>query len=482
MNVKRFLQGSLLLTALLFSACSSERMTDEVYGQGTLNIRVKDASAYSNQNAEETRAVQHEYATTFSPNDAIGVFEVKEGKVTHANVRYVFDGSRWNSVNGIAYDNAATYYSYFPYAEDRAGAPKEGEATTATTADEFFADVISNFTPQKDQSTGANYDASDLMVSKGDTPENDNTIIFPMFHKMGLAIIKLGNLTYVWDTSYKWDNPISYNFVGENQPLSYDGVCRYIVKPNVTNELTIRDGNLLTTVHVKEAGKYQTYEIGGEVKYDAKIGDIMYNDGSLTHPDNYDGRKIPIGILGYIYQKDGVTEEGYNHGLVIGVKSMGIKPDMPDGINDSPLFILKPSLGDQVRAYGGLENTKWLKEHNSKMTDGLDTKYLPAPDATKHNNSGWFIPASGQLLEVIEHKLGNMTDDDWDAWCKGDTSKKPADYMNYFKAVGGGNYSSLPGSVCASTRVNDGWFSLNPSYYTIGSITNSGSFYPFLAF
>lgn len=481
MKVRQFMQGSLLVFAALLSSCSNETYDTTSNPTNALKISVVDAGAYGSQTG--TRAVQHEYATSFSPNDAIGVFEVKDGKVTHSNVKYVFDGTRWNSLHGIAYDASATYYAYFPYAEDRAGIKAQGSTVSTTTADDFFADVISAFTPLKDQSIGANYDASDLMVSKGNTPADGNTITFPMYHKMGLAILELGNITYVWDSNYKWDSPIAYNFVGENQPLTYDSKCRYIVKPGVTNNLTIKDGNLLSVVNVKEAGKYQTYKIGGEMKYDPQIGDIYYSDGSLTHA--YDGRRTPIGILGYIYKNDGVTEAGYDHGLVIGLKMLhSASLAFPAGLESSGLFPVRPSLEDQLTEYGGLAKTNWLREHNSEMTKTLDQNYVSAPDNSKHKNSGWFIPASGQLAEVAFHKLGGLNDENWDNRTYTINDRVANNFDNYCRVVGVGNYDGFDKAVTSSRASSDSWIKWNLyDFSSIYNLDNGGDkIRPMLAF
>ncbi len=97
-------------------------------------------------------------------------------------------------------------------------------APTATNADEFFANVITNWTPARDQSDYATgYSASDLMVGMG-TPgttvgSNGKCPLDITFaHKMGL--VTLSSPSDVTAVEFK-------NF----KPYKVDGVYHYLLKP-----------------------------------------------------------------------------------------------------------------------------------------------------------------------------------------------------------------------------------------------------------
>ena len=89
------------------------------------------------------------FATTFENGDAVGIFAVAEGATAYSNVKYTFDGTEWKSdapiyaEDGVSY----TYYAYYPY--------KEG-------VDSYSAAALSVLA---DQSTEANYNASDVLTS-----------------------------------------------------------------------------------------------------------------------------------------------------------------------------------------------------------------------------------------------------------------------------------------------------------------------------
>ena len=125
----------------------------------------------------------------------------------------------------------ANYNSYY----------KEGATVTGriASADAFFANVVSSWTPASNQSTEANFKAQDLQIAalNGDH--------FDMVHKMGLAQITMSTsqvwkkyIYYVNQNSYGYSSdkvtvPASTNFA-TNLPYLYSSKYYFIVKGSAT--------------------------------------------------------------------------------------------------------------------------------------------------------------------------------------------------------------------------------------------------------
>ena len=179
---------------------SSENLT-------TLKISTLDYYQYADATVNSSMPVK-----AWANGDQVGMYVVQgtdangdpDGRtLRYANVPCTYNGTtgKWTiaNVSGqpvIKYPGDS-YYFYYPYVEGGpAGYPNECQAVGAS-AETFFSSVISAHAVKADQSTPANFKASDLQVSKAVTPEEDadlpaSTIKATMARQVGLAVISLG--------------------------------------------------------------------------------------------------------------------------------------------------------------------------------------------------------------------------------------------------------------------------------------------------
>lgn len=501
-----------IVIAALFAGCAQdETLGASGSGSNRLTIGVIDGAFSGTQG---TRAMPTQtVATKFTIGDQIGIFEVKDGALTHANLKYTCDGSLWNGTEAIQYDDAATYYAYYPWVSDEDflkicnDGATEGAATelkdvvnlSAADAESFFAKLIEKWTPAKDQSRMEDYNASDLMVSKGVRPENADkyTIEFQMSHQMGLCLLHLEETTFKVDDTYSFTYMPWFKFDSENVPCFYDGIYRYIVKPDYPRQTLVVNGTDEFTVnlYIKAKGHYNEHIVGGgEKEYQVRVGDLFYPDGSLTHTDNRNPYKLPVGIVAYVGNDD-VTEKnaGFHHGLVIAAHMWEEKkaPMKRFYFNADALkpFITREITcwSDAVGDLGGLARTQALyKGYTAKnatdytdeeaqnltfqqVMDDYTKKYELTNDPKTAKNSGWFLPACGQsfaMLNAMHVAAGGKRID-----AISDFGEKPKntnvqtgssfftdDFMKFLCKVGTGHYDwkdffSEPGSSGSNSGI-----------------------------
>ena len=128
----------------------------------------------------------------FNDNEAIGLYAVsKDGLVVIPNVKLTKgqDGS-WKTENDQRF-LFTTNYSYFAYYPYRNTPDLLDVNVKATTADEFFKDMITNWNPVKEQTTEDVLLKQDLQVAKGVIKGDASTLTFNMAHSMGLVVLNL---------------------------------------------------------------------------------------------------------------------------------------------------------------------------------------------------------------------------------------------------------------------------------------------------
>ena len=201
---------------------------------------------------------------SFNNNEAIGLYAVsKDGLVVIPNVKLTKgqDGS-WKAENDQRF-LFTTNYSYFAYYPYRNTPDPLDVNVKATTADEFFKDMITNWNPVKEQTIKDVLLKQDLQVAKGVIKGDASTLTFNMAHSMGLAVLNLkskevpvkrtfttNNYTYYFpklegrvttkpatteytDATEKMTIGVSKNFEGNIPYLASSTESRYmqIVKP-----------------------------------------------------------------------------------------------------------------------------------------------------------------------------------------------------------------------------------------------------------
>lgn len=177
--------------------------------------------------------------SSFQNSEAVGIYVVDQNNnIKNSNVRAAYNGSSWILDNNILFSPQYKYFAYYPY---KSSYSPSSVTAAATTADAFFADIISGWSITANQNTTNDFKGNDLQVAMGTVSSTASSITFDMAHKMGLAVINLGtksvpttrtytggNSTYS-DSSDKTTVTASSNFSG-NQPVSYNNKYYYITK------------------------------------------------------------------------------------------------------------------------------------------------------------------------------------------------------------------------------------------------------------
>ena len=456
-----------------------------------------DGSAFTSENLKDS----------YVSGDALGMYIVdKNHKVVKANVQLTTtDGKNWNFsssqkfIGSLSYD----YFVYYPYQKGGlAGAPKEGDAvsvksgTNQISASDFFADAIREWgeSLKTDQGGDVNFNSCDLQIGKGELEESSSTVAFPtMTHAMGLAHVKLGKrslssgVTYISKNDfgpsiapYTWGGNIAYassEVAGRKLfPLAkYDYAC--IVSPGISTEFNTASGvknaweKALT--FTPSTNKVQMLEAlvadtgsGKTEYYTIQLGDIFFNDGSITH-DLKDGEKsedhFPVGIVVYLAKNNDGTDKWAEtntkigeytvggHGLVMCLKTIGSTGPTdfgkeyawyPSNIDAGLTMVNSKDLivNSKNQSYGsGYTNTNYLinKWGVAAAAAYLAKNYKELP-ASSAKCTGWFLPSAGQYYAALSQLGGSGMSSDWNFYTYINVTTKINDML---EKVGGSNYT-----------------------------------------
>lgn len=175
------------MTVILLAACSQDEMEQKEETLPELRVMVNHPSSIS------TRASVNGLATSFESGDKIGVFVIDEiGDPIKINVAYRYNGTNWvldDPSEKVYYSPNCSYYAYYPYVEKDEDDWYDLIYFNTDASTEFFSDFISSWKPQLDQSTLANFNASDLMIGKGTDDRNTASVSFTLNHQMGLVML-----------------------------------------------------------------------------------------------------------------------------------------------------------------------------------------------------------------------------------------------------------------------------------------------------
>ena len=448
---------------------------------------------------------QKEYAnklkSAYANGDQLGLYVVsQEGKVKAANVQVTFNGTSWTLANqSIRFNANDHFFAYSPYTTDAKllqGMPKASttvSTTTLTSPHTFFKSLEDAWNINVDQSTRANFDASDLLVSKEVHSNNTGSgIDIAMEHAMGLADVALGapGLNY----KLRKDNGIPYTWTASIASNEFKGtipfrtVCNHYVAVVRPNSKTIfkavsQDGTTLwknelsfspsapaaIEKHVASRADQAVHE------YDLALGDLYYRDGVISHnTELWDLASIntPIGIVGYI-GKDKWTEynTGSGHGghaLVVGLTDLRGSYDTSGRASSSNTKY--PASINDIKNPDFLASGYVVTKQQSNEALGFEAFKVVSTNqdkAPKDKSTGWFLPSIGQ----------------WYAFMIGLGGSSPTGWTNTVPA-GGGTLSETP----ILNKINDAFQkvgianSFKPSnngqiYYWSATDTNTSNSY-----
>lgn len=448
-----------------------------------INLNMGSVTYPQWQTAEDPAFPLEKLKSDYASDDALGMYIVdKNHKVVKANVLLTTtDGKKWNFsslqkfTGSLSYD----YFLYYPYqAVGLAGAPNEGEAvsvnsvTNQISASDFFADAITEWgkSLKTDQGGDVNFNSCDLQIGKGELAESSSTVDFPtMTHAMGLAHVKLGKrslssgVTYISKNDfgpsiapYTWGGNIAYassEVAGRKLfPLAkYDYAC--IVSPGISTEFNTASGvknaweKPLTftpstnKVQMQEAFVADTGS-GKTEDYDIQLGDIFFNDGSITH-DLKDVEKsedhFPVGIVVYLAKNNDGNDKWAEtntkigeytvggHGLVMCLKTIGstgptnfgnnyawYSGDYTDTEKIENVKNKSEILQSKNQSNGsGYTNTNYLIDLWSSAaaaTAAYQAKNYKELLVNSSKCTGWFLPSAGQYYAALS-QCGGMSSD-----------------------------------------------------------------------
>ncbi|BFK47362.1 fimbrillin family protein [Alistipes sp.] len=369
----------LLLLLMLAAACTRDDTFDDAApGNATdpaapLTIIVTDgayapeasaANAATDNGAPVTRAVENGFATGFTKGDKIGLYvadakvygpgNLNDLRITASNLCLTYDGTRWTlpADTELKYDPAKgrdiLYFAYYPYQADMSGNELDGtnpDGLPAATAPEFFHRLIGSWKPQDDQSTYADYAASDLMVARGEVATRTDgtpgsTLSFKMEHQMQLNIVRLPYIksTYTEEISGNQQTKSYYLYTGvahvPNFWMENPHTARYITNPSgdvkkitgcsyYDSRSVERKFDIEIPRKDDLRGKYKTYTIdgGAETTTERPLaeGDFYMKNGTVLPQEHYKNSDMPqnvkddcLGVVFWVGEKINGNGDSYH--------------------------------------------------------------------------------------------------------------------------------------------------------------------------
>ena len=428
---------------LMLAACTSDAL-DELPPAGTdpdarpLTITVSDGGMYA---TGQTRAQERGYSTVFTEGDRIGLYVVKDKTLEVENLCLTLQGGKWTLPAGtsqLLYSPDRSYHAYYPYQDNSymSGRVSPGD-------EDFFKSVVYDWPVKINQSTYAQYTASDLMTAGGSTTGTGNTIhlSFAMKHRMALAVIEMPKTVYKFIDANVPDYTVGAEatFTGTAKPLRLaDGTNRYLVHSAMPTIEGCYDGGnreftITTSASHPVVGEYKRYKVDGaaetikNVTY-AESGIARIGDFYCTKDNGTTGYLIPkeadettvqaAKVVGIVFQTDksriGAKEkeklggEGNVHGLVMAVKNIATRQawglfGMDEGLTTCRT---KADNYNDISGYGNCEHIRanrgsFANYPAFKAADGYNTT-CPVPATT----TGWYLPASGQWWDILQNLGG----------------------------------------------------------------------------
>lgn len=469
-NIYHLLQAALLM--LLAASCTQEEFHAAQNKAQQLTISATDGG-YASAEDKTTRAVENGYTTEFTEGDACGLFVVRgsyqDKKMIYSNVKLTAErdaatGSLvWKPEAGTTLAGGLqdeVYYLYYPYRSDLDNTVISNLLKHAieNPQESFFKPIMNNWPVKTDQSSYADYTASDLMTASC-TPTLDNGTLrlnFVMAHELSLAVIEMPKTVYKFTNARVPDYtiPSEATFASAAKPLRMtDGTYRYLLPaslPTIEGSYDGGGGNRVFTITPSNtvSGKYKRYKIDGAAttvkNYTVQRGDYLLADGNLLPretavteeqkaniaaivfwtPADTDpaGRKTPANLTDdKIMAKD---HPNCTHGLAVSVKNVSTgmawqeydwfhgsvqKFQKSDEFNptDKTDYASIVQSGEERNYIRGYQYTKMILAYNYYCMGIKKLNLMVKPVNTLANfsdsnpapktSTGWFIPSAKEL-------------------------------------------------------------------------------------
>lgn len=446
---------------LMLAACTSDAL-DELPPAGTdpdarpLTITVSDGGMYA---TGQTRAQERGYSTVFTEGDCIGLYVVKDGTLEVKNLCLTLQGGKWTLPAGASqlfYSPDKSYHAYYPYRKD---GDLNGKVLPGD--EDFFKSVVQLWFVNPDQSTYAQYTASDLMTARG--VYNNHTLSFAMEHRMSLLILQVPATKYTYTEKidgqeisksyYRYTAVISENLYWQENPYT----ARLLVN---TKSLALLDpgpykyyyDGTEETFNFKypqlklQPGKYTVHQVDDskvtEVFRSLKAGDYYMQDGSIlpgdedVKPFRDELRKSCLGVVFWVGEIEGMhwTRTGASagdrllmrdhpecvHGMVVAMRdasSQEVKWATGKGATEG-IYEWAESFKDFTSG----EQADWEEIQKSDLSFGYCSSRLMALYGSRNSDttfpvydaiatyatarpaptgsSGWFLPGKNELATL----------------------------------------------------------------------------------
>lgn len=446
---------------LMLAACTSDAL-DELPPAGTdpdarpLTITVSDGGMYA---TGQTRAQERGYSTVFTEGDCIGLYVVKDGTLEVKNLCLTLQGGKWTLPAGasqLLYSPDKSYHAYYPYQKDNY---MNGKVSPGD--EDFFKYVVDEWSVNPDQSTYAQYTASDLMTARG--VYNNRTLSFAMEHRMSLFILQVPATKYTYiekidsreisksyyrytavisENSYWQENPCTARLLVNTKSLVLLDPGSYKYYYDGTQETFNFDYSQLNL----QPGKYTVHQVDDskvtEVFRSLKAGDYYMQDGSIlpgdedVKPFRDELRKSCLGVVFWVGEIEGMhwTRTGDKagdrllmrdhpecvHGMVVAMRdasSQEVKWATGKGATEG-IYEWAESFKDFTSG----EQADWEEIQKSDLSFGYCSSRLMALYGSRNSDttfpvydaiatyatarpaptgsSGWFLPGKNELATL----------------------------------------------------------------------------------
>lgn len=446
---------------LMLAACTSDAL-DELPPAGTdpdarpLTITVSDGGMYA---TGQTRAQERGYSTVFTEGDRIGLYVVKDGTLEVKNLCLTLQGGKWTLPAGASqlfYSPDKSYHAYYPYQND---SYMNGKVSPGD--EDFFKLVVNAWPVENNQSTYAQYTASDLMTARG--VYSNHTLSFAMEHRMSLLILQVPATKYTYTEKidsreisksyYRYTAVISENLYWQENPYT----ARLLVN---TKSLALLDpepykyyyNGAKETFKLKysqlnlQPGKYTVHTLDDskvtEKFRPLKAGDYYMQDGSIlpgdedVKPFRDELQKSCLGVVFWVGEIEGIhwtqtgSKEGDRllmrdhpecvHGMVVAMRDVSSQKvkwatgkGATEGIYEWAESFKDFTSGEQADweeilasdiAFG-YYSSRLMPLYGSRNSDTTFPVYdAIATYATTHpaptGSSGWFLPGRNELATL----------------------------------------------------------------------------------
>ena len=446
---------------LMLAACTSDAL-DELPPAGTdpdarpLTITVSDGGMYA---TGQTRAQERGYSTVFTECDCIGLYVVKDGTLEVKNLCLTLQGGKWTLPAGasqLLYSPDKSYHAYYPYQKDNY---MNGKVSPGD--EDFFKYVVDEWSVNPDQSTYAQYTASDLMTARG--VYSNHTLSFAMEHRMSLFILQVPATKYTYiekidsreisksyyrytavisENSYWQENPCTARLLVNTKSLALLDPGSYKYYYDGTQETFNFDYSQLNL----QPGKYTVHQVDDskvtEVFRSLKAGDYYMQDGSIlpgdedVKPFRDELRKSCLGVVFWVGEIEGMhwTRTGDKagdrllmrdhpecvHGMVVAMRdasSQEVKWATGKGATEG-IYEWAESFKDFTSG----EQADWEEIQKSDLSFGYCSSRLMALYGSRNSDttfpvydaiatyatarpaptgsSGWFLPGKNELATL----------------------------------------------------------------------------------